>query len=668
MSMKRELNSTEKSFHVPLLCRYLSELSPQPMVAVEGRTHIIDYVNPAFARLVGKESKDLIDRPFAEAVPEGLENQCQMLLDRVFRTGDPEHLREQEHRQPQRQAVYWSYAMWAILGEDEQPVGVMIQITDTTETAIFRQQAVKINESLIVSAAQQHELTTVAESLSTKLQAAIEMKDRFIAVMSHELRNPLSTLNNALELMRLAGDDAVTVESALEMMDRQVKQLVRLVDDLLDVSRIATGKLELRKKRVEFASIVRDAVETSRALIDDQGHKLTVALPPAPVWLDADSARLTQVFSNLLNNAAKYSEREGEIRLSAECDKSEIVVSIQDTGIGIPAAKLSHIFEAFVQVDTSWQQRQGGMGIGLSLVKEFVELHDGHVDVRSDGKGSEFVVRLPIAAEVDEPIASVQHPSITRTRILVVDDNKDAAATLVMVLRLMGHEVHVAHGGEDAVAAAQTFRPTIVLMDIGMPNVDGYEACRRIRAESWGSDILMVAVTGWGSDEDKRRTRRVGFNRHLVKPVERDILEELIAEHGHRSLVNASVPRQASLRILVVDDRRDATYMLQTLLTRDGHDVRTACDGPGGLAEAIEFQPDVVLLDIGLSGMSGLEVATRIRQQPTISDIVLIAMTGYGEESDRQRSFAAGFDHHLVKPADIRSVKKILLTVPSQPF
>lgn len=533
MSAKREFGSEKNGSPVPQLCRYLSERSPQPMVAVEGKTHVINYVNPAFAQLVGKERKDLIGRPFAEAVPEGVENRCQFLLDRVFRTGDPENLPEQDHRQSQLRPVYWSYAMWAILGADDRPVGVMIQITDATETASFRQQAIEINESLIISAARQHELTAVAESLSAKLQATIEKRDRFIAVMSHELRNPLSTLSTGLELLKLAGSDAVTVESARDMMDRQLKQMVRLVDDLLDVSRITTGKLELHKERVELASIVRDAVEASRALINDQDHTLTVTLPPGPVLLDADSARLTQVFLNLLNNAAKYSERSGEIRLSAEFDRSEIVVSVRDTGIGIPAAKLPHIFEAFVQVDVSWERRQGGMGIGLSLVKEFVELHGGHVEARSDGsgQGSEFIVRLPVAAEAaNETIASPEKTRAPRRRILVVDDNRDAAATLAMVLKFLGHEVRTAHDGEAGLAAAAEYRPDLVVMDLGMPRMDGYEACRRIRAESWGGDPFLVALTGWGSVDDQRRARDAGFDRHLVKPVDADALSKIIAE------------------------------------------------------------------------------------------------------------------------------------------
>ena len=292
--------------------------------------------------------------------------------------------------------------------------------------------------------------------------------------MSHELRNPLAALSTGLQLLKLAGKDPVTAENSRAMMERQLKQMVRLVDDLLDISRIATGKLELRKERVDLASVLRDAVEASRPLIDREGHELTVALPPGPVLLDADPTRLGQVFLNLLNNAAKYSEPGGHIRLSAERDGSEVVVRVRDTGIGIPAADLPHIFEVFVQVDTAWQRAQGGLGIGLSLVKEFVGLHGGRVEAHSDGpgQGSEFVVRLPRGRRSGPPVAgdrrcregpraAAPHPRGRRQpgRGGVA---RDAAG-------YMGHEVRTAYDGEAGVAAAAEFRPEVVLMDLGMP-------------------------------------------------------------------------------------------------------------------------------------------------------------------------------------------------------
>jgi PAS domain S-box-containing protein len=537
MGAELEGSAAEHTPDIQRLCRHLSERSPQPMVAVEGTTHIVSYVNPAFARFVGRERKELIGRPFAEAVPEGTENGCLALLDRVFRTGIPENLAEQEHRHTQAGAVYWSYAVWAILGADGLPAGVMIQVADVTETAVFRQQAIAMNEALLVSATRQHELTGVADSLSARLQAAVKVRDHFLAVLSHELRNPLAALSNGLQLLKMAGAKPATAESSRAMMERQVKQMVRLVDDLLDISRITTGKLELRKEWVDLAAVLSDAVEASRPLIDGGGHELTVALPPEPILLDADPIRLGQVFLNLLNNAAKYSEPGGHIWLSAAREGSDVAIRVRDTGIGIPASHLPHVFEVFVQVDTTWQRAQGGLGIGLSLVKEFVVLHGGRVEAHSAGprKGSEFVVRLPVAAAAlptaaETPPAVVEEARGPRRRILVVDDNRDAAESLAMMLEIMGHEVRAAHDGEAAVAAAAEFCPEVVLMDLGMPRLNGYEAVRRMRAEPWGIAPFLVALTGWGTDDDRRRTRDAGFDRHLVKPVDLGGLTRMLAE------------------------------------------------------------------------------------------------------------------------------------------
>jgi PAS domain S-box-containing protein len=543
MRQDEALATVDHPLEVPHLCRYFSELSPLPMIAVEGTTHVVRYLNAAFARLVGKEGTELVGRPFAEAVPEGETNGCLALLERVYRTGTAENLSEQEHRSLTPPA-YWSYVVWAILGKDERPAGLMIQVTDVTEIALFRNQALEMNQALVLSSVRQHELTETAETLNACLKASIEGRDHFIAVLSHEIRNPLAPIRNGLQILKRAGNDPIVSEKVQSIMEYQLSHLVRLVDDLLDVSRLTLGKLELRRERVELATVVRNAVEASRALIEQQGHELTVVLPPTPILLDADPIRLVQVFQNLLNNAAKYSDRGGRIQFTAELASEgrpppgEVVVRVKDAGIGIPAAQLPHVFEIFLQVDKAWERVQGGLGIGLSLVKGFVEMHGGRVEAHSDGlgKGSEFVVYLPVVVaerrlksrptkdgdEDARPSASAHH------RILVVDDLRDNAESLALLLRLMGHEVATAYDGLEAVEAAGTFRPDVILLDIGLPKINGYEAARRIRAQPWGKGMVLAAFTGWGQEEDRLRAAEAGFDHHFVKPVAPAEIENLL--------------------------------------------------------------------------------------------------------------------------------------------
>jgi PAS domain S-box-containing protein len=363
--------------------------------------------------------------------------------------------------------------------------------------------------------------------------AARRAAEEFLATLAHELRNPLAPMRNALQVIQLAGSDPAAVGQAREMMERQMRHMVRLVDDLLDVSRITGGKLELRKQRVDLAAVVRTAVETSRPLIEAAGHELAVTLPPQPVFVDGDPVRLAQVFANLLNNAAKYTERGGKIWLTAERQGSDAVVSVRDTGLGIPGEMLGKVFELFTQVDRTLEKAQGGLGIGLTLVRRLTEMHGGSVEAHSEGygHGSVFSVRLPailVAPARNERAAEESTPS-SRRRILVVDDNRDSAISLGMMLQLMGNEVRTAHDGLEAVQAAEDFRPDVALLDIGLPKLNGYEAARHMREQPWGRDIVLIAVTGWGQDEDKRRSKEAGLNFHMVKPVEPAALEKLLA-------------------------------------------------------------------------------------------------------------------------------------------
>ncbi|HEV8362093.1 MAG TPA: ATP-binding protein [Gemmatimonadaceae bacterium] len=375
--------------------------------------------------------------------------------------------------------------------------------------------------------------------LIRELRDADRRKDEFLATLAHELRNPLAPIRNALHIMQLAEDDGAAIDQARTMMERQLKQMVRLIDDLLDVSRITRGKLDLRKERVELAAVISNAVDTTRPLIEAAGHSLTVSLPPQPIYLDADPMRLAQVFANLLNNAAKYTDRGGRIWLSAALDEREIVITVRDTGIGIPAEALPTVFEMFAQVDRSLEKSQGGLGIGLTLVKRLVEMHGGTVEARSDGpgKGSEFIARLPVVPSRKSSRKpqgdNVRVQPQMSCRILVADDNRDAAESMSMLLRMMGNEVRTVHDGVQAVEEAAAFRPDVVLLDIGMPRLNGYDVARAIREQRWGAGMVLVALTGWGQDDDIHRADEAGFDQHFTKPVNPAALERLIAGlHG----------------------------------------------------------------------------------------------------------------------------------------
>jgi PAS domain S-box-containing protein len=365
-------------------------------------------------------------------------------------------------------------------------------------------------------------------------------KNEFLALLAHELRNPLAPIRNGLQVLRLAGGDPQTREQTRRLMDRQLDHMVRLVDDLLDVSRISRDKLQLRKERVTLAAVVNHALEVCGALTRKQDHELTVTLPDEPVYVDADKTRLAQALCNLLSNAVKYSDRGTPIWLAVARQGDEAVISVKDAGVGIPLNMLPRVFDLFWQVDRTLEKSQGGLGVGLTIVKRLVELHGGSVEARSEGygKGSEFIVRLPVVrdAPTHRPEGGDQPPRpATQARVLVVDDHQDAADSLTMVLTLLGHEVRTARDGLEGVEAAAAFRPDVILLDIGMPRLNGYDACRRIREQPGGEDAFIVALTGWGQEDDKRRSHEAGFNAHLVKPVEPATLAKLLADRKSRA-------------------------------------------------------------------------------------------------------------------------------------
>jgi PAS domain S-box-containing protein len=367
------------------------------------------------------------------------------------------------------------------------------------------------------------------------LREADRRKDEFLAMLAHELRNPLAPLRNAVQLLKVAGSDGAAVARARALMERQVEYLVRLVDDLLDVSRVLRGKVQLRRERLALAAAVGRAVEIAQPAIDAGGHALEVELSEEPVWLEGDPIRLAQVIANLLTNAAKYSERAGRIWLSGGREGTEAVVRVRDTGVGISAELLPHIFQLFVQADRSRGLAQGGLGVGLTVVRSLVELHGGRVTAHSEGpgRGSEFVVHLPAVPQAaGEPEARFG-PALAappRRRVLVVDDNVDAAESLGELLRLEGHEVRVAHDGPSALEAAAVGRPELVVLDLGMPGMDGFEVARRLRRLPGLEGVVVVALTGWGQDDDRRRSREAGFNHHLVKPAGPEAIQQLLAK------------------------------------------------------------------------------------------------------------------------------------------
>jgi PAS domain S-box-containing protein len=378
--------------------------------------------------------------------------------------------------------------------------------------------------------------------LADELEQANRRKTEFLATLAHELRNPLAPLSNGLHLMRLSGGKPELAERTRQMMERQVQHMVHLVDDLLDVARISTGKVELRRERVQLRTIVATAVETSGSLIDAGRHTLTVDVTDTPLPLDADPTRLAQVVSNLLNNAAKYTPPGGRIDLTVRAEGDEAVLHVTDNGIGIPADAIDNVFEMFAQVDSGPGRPQGGLGIGLSLVQSLVALHGGSVSVSSPGlgQGCRFTVRLPLhkepsmAPDNSPPIQAEPQASGIGLRVLVVDDNRDAAESLGVLLELEGHQAHIAHDGKEALAMAGSTQPEVVFLDIGLPDLSGYEVARQMRQLPGLRDTLLVALTGWGTQEDRAKTRDSGFDRHLTKPAEMQAVEALLREAVER--------------------------------------------------------------------------------------------------------------------------------------
>lgn len=418
-----------------------------------------------------------------------------------------------------------------LLGHAGRPLGE-IRVSPIPERK-FNEEDEAVLLQLASIAAVSIENSRLYESLREQDQR----KDEFLATLAHELRNPLAPIRNGLSVLRM--DPNADIHVLIEMMERQLKQMVHLVDDLLDVSRVTTGKINLKREELDLREIIQSAIETCRPLTESLGHQLEIVLPASPLPLTADWTRISQVLTNLLNNAAKYTPAGGQITLKAERSGDEAIVRISDSGIGIPPEMLGRVFDMFTQVGSTLDRSQGGLGIGLTLVRRLVEMHRGSVEAESPGlgQGSTFIVRLPISrkkratGETDGD-AGWESSIVKRRRILVVDDNRDAATTTAMMLKICGAEPKTAHDGLEAVEVAATFQPDVILMDIGMPALNGYQAARRIREQPWSEKTKIIALTGWGQESDRVQSKEAGCDGHLVKPIEIAQLVKILTELG----------------------------------------------------------------------------------------------------------------------------------------
>ena len=477
---------------------------------------LVLFCNPRLATLLGRGRERLMGAAFEALVPP------------AQRDAIAELLRHGSLRVVERE--------FALLRDDGPTVPVLLTVSPLPAEA-----AAAI--CVLVTDLTEHQHYEELRLAQEALREADRRKDEFLATLAHELRNPLAPIRNALEvLVRQAEQDAPS-QAMHELIKRQLAQMVRLIDDLLDVSRITLGKLQLRRQRVALSDVIEQAIETCRPNIESAGHHLTIDLPAGPIWVDADATRLAQVFANLLNNACKYTDAGGQLGVRAgrdECDSgpSWAWVSVQDNGIGIAPEFLPRLFDQFSQVEASAERSGGGLGVGLSLANSLIQMHGGSISAHSEGpgRGSTFVVRLPMALDARTAAPKVSHGAAapaTARRILVVDDNRDNTDSLALLLQMQGHEARTAYDGVDGVELADRWRPDVVLLDIGMPRCDGYDACRLIRSRPWGADTLLIAQTGWGREIDKRRASGVGFDAHLVKPVDcgqlADLVEALLA-------------------------------------------------------------------------------------------------------------------------------------------
>jgi PAS domain S-box-containing protein len=468
--------------------------------------------NRGAARIFGYEPHEVIGKPITIIIPPELHAEEQQILEKLRRGERIDHFDTMRVTKDGRRIAI-SLTVSPVRAADGTVIGASKVARDVSERKLAEQRLQQSEEAL---------------------RQADRRKDEFLALLAHELRNPLAPIRYALAANKKSGRTLEQRRHADEIIERQVGHMSRLLDDLLEVSRITRGTLELKRTRTELTSIVGAAIETARPIIDAKQHTLALDLPKEPLQLDADAVRLAQVFSNLLINAAKYTDPGGRIEMRAWQDQQNVVVSVSDNGIGIAAEMLPQVFNMFFQSNSALGRAEGGLGVGLSLVRGLVALHGGTVQARSEGPGagSEFIVRLPLGTPAPESLgaeADVEAVSADiGLKVLVVDDNRDAADTCAMLLEASGHHVQTAYTGRQALELARTFHPHALLLDIGLPDIDGYKLAQRLRATPWGHGAVLVAVTGWGQEQDRQRAIEAGFDQHLVKPIAAETVESLL--------------------------------------------------------------------------------------------------------------------------------------------
>jgi PAS domain S-box-containing protein len=476
----------------------------------------ITFANRKFCDMLGYDKSELLALDSVTVTaPDSVEATNSALQQAI--AGDLGAVVQKQYRRKDGSLLWATSSISAMRGADGEYQGAVAIVVDITQSRLAE-------ESL--------------RQLATDLAEADQRKSEFLATLAHELRNPLAPISSGLSLLRLGGDNAATVAKIRPMMERQVGQMVRLIDDLLDVARISGGKIHLKKSLVELKTVIASAVETSLPFIERGGHKLVMTVPDGALMLDADPTRIAQVISNLLNNAAKYTPMGGRVDITARQDDGQVLITVKDNGVGIPAESLSSIFDMFSQVRHNLSRAQGGLGVGLSLVRRLVEMHGGTVSAASagSGQGSSFTVSLPLAHSEAVPPVPLVHaadpgPGASpgrQLRLLVADDNVDAAEMLEAMLALQGHATRVAHNGRDALAIAREFAPDVAFLDIGMPDMNGYQTAAAIRAAAGLETIMLVALTGWGDERDRTRAKEAGFDHHLTKPADLDAIDQLL--------------------------------------------------------------------------------------------------------------------------------------------